>query len=452
MQSGSERPDFEPRPLDYIEFLNWTTCSLSGGGTAFAFLSIFEGDLSAASVEQAWHVLCLRHPMLGATIRGTTSTLHFTPLDTFPKPQIQTTSSSSIVEQLLASVGDLEFPLGAPLFQPFALLNPSSGRHAFLTVINHAGGDGDAVLKLHKEFAELVVEMGTTAATHLPMNRTLPPSWCEALSPNRSPLRFFSSGLIELTRRIYCDFVPFENYAPFKQRKTRHLIAIMDSAATRSIIERASKHHGMAAFACASLLQVQFAHMDELGLVDEHAKLVLTLPINLRRFAEPNSSISMGTFPHFSSVPFERNMPLPLASQRVRAAIDRVTRPDFARSRIINWHSPHFTQRGLQRLLNSRYHFGPYTTHLGRHDLIKTDKLHCVASFGYLQMQHCFNSLQASTRIVNNRLVVTMNYCEPIISHTTALKLFRGYLRQMGAGSCEVTDNYDEYVRLALKA
>lgn len=451
MQNGSERPDFEPRPLDYVEFLSWSASSLSGGGSAFAFCSVFEGDLSAADVEEAWYILCLRHPMLGATIQGPTSALQFVPLDTFPTPWIQTTSSANIVEELLAFVGEREFPPGAPLYQPFALLSPSSGRHAFLTVIHHAGGDGDAAIRLHEEFTETVRAIGTNEVTRSPINRELPPSWCKIVSSKQSPWRFFSSGAMDVLRQFHCDLVPFESYAPFKQRRTRHLIAIADTASTRSIVERASEHHGMAAFLSAGLLQAQFAHMQELGLVRDHAKLVLTIAVNLRRFAEPTNSISMGTVPYFSDVRFERNMPSRLACQRVRKVIDQLTGSD-ARSHVVNWYSPRLTHLSLLQLLTSKYHFGPTTTHLGRLDLDKEAKFRRVTTFDYLQMRHSINSVQADTRILNDRFVTAMTYCEPIVSHKTALKILHGFLRQIGAHLSEVTDNYDEYVDLLLRS
>ena len=70
-----------------------------------------------------------------------------------------------------------------------------------------------------------------------------------------------------------------------------------------------------------------------------------------------------------------------------------------------------------------------------------------VASFGYLQMRHCFSSLQASTRIFNNRFVMAMNYCEPVVSQKSAHGIFHGFLNEIGVGqSVAVTDNYDSYV------
>lgn len=449
MPRGAERPDFEPRALDYIEFLCWTTSNLSNGGGAFSSFSVFAGDLTAEDVTEAWRILCFRHPMLGATVRGSLTQLQFVPLDDFPTLQIMTTSSASVVEELLASVGDRAFPLGAPLYQPFALLNQSSGRHVFLTVVNHAAGDGNAVIRLHKEFAEILGAIRTADATRTTINNALPPSWCATICPKPSPWRFFWSGALELSRQFYCDLVPLEHNAAPGQRRTKHLIAIADIESTRSIVERASQHHGMSAFLSACLLQAQFGHMADLGLIREKAKLVLSIPVNLRRFAQPNNSISMGTFPYFIDVPVERGTPSDVVSLRVREEIDRLAGPE-ARRHIVNWYSPRLTFHGLQRVINSKYHFGPYTTHLGRLDIVKYPQLRHLPNFGYLQMGHCVDFLQADTRIINDRFVMMMNYCEPIVSGATALKMFNGFLRQIGAENADVIDDYDEYVDIVL--
>ena len=446
MPSSREHPDFKPRPLDYIEFLTWQTSTVTLGGGAFTFLSVFQGDLNESSLHEAWRILCLRHPMLGATIRDEAGMPHFVPLPEFPVPDVRTTSSTDVAEELLASVGEVEFPPGAPLYQPFALLNPSTGRHAFLTVINHAGGDADACLKVHREFTEILGTIGSCNPDRSEVNRTLPASWCETLLPNQRPWRFFRSGAIELTRRLFCDLVPFENPAPFVQRRTRHLIAIADVPSTQSFVQRAAKLYGPSAFLSAGLLQAQFSYMADRGLIRDRARLVLTLPTNLRRFAEPNNSISMGTFPNFAGIPFERNMGIELASQRVRAAIDGFAGPS-ALDHIVSWYSPFLTRKGIEQLANSNLHFGPYTTHLGRLELVRDGALRRVASFGYLQMRHCFSSLQASTRIFNNRFVMAMNYCEPVVSQKSAHGIFHEFLNEIGVGqSVVITDNYDSYV------
>jgi hypothetical protein len=158
----------------------------------------------------------------------------------------------------------------------------------------------------------------------------------------------------------------------------------------------------------------------------------------------------MGTFPHFAGVALQRNMDLSLASQRVRTAIDKFTGPD-AFDRLVNWYSPLLTRMAIELIANSNVHFGPYTTHLGRLDLARNDRLRRVTSFGYLQMRHCFSSLQASTRILNNRLVVAMNYCEPVVSLETAQGIFREFLSRIEIIPSAVTDNYDDYVRSLLE-
>jgi len=450
MGSNLDRPEFKPRPLDYIEFLTWRTSLTTLGGGAFAFFSVFEGELDEPSVLHAWLILCLRHPMLGATIQDDLGVPHFVPLPEFPLPQVRTTSSTDVVEELLASVGEVEFPPGAPLYQPFALLNPSTGRHAFLTVINHAGGDGDACIKVHKEFAEILNTIGSYDENRPAINRALPPSWCETLLPKQQPWRYVRSGTIELARWLHCDLVPFENPAPFAQRRTRHFVAIADAVSTQSLIKRAAEQQGLNAFLSAALLQAQFSYMADRGLIGNRARLILTLPMNLRRFAEPNSWISMGTFPHFAGVALERNTDLRSASQRVRTAIDTFTGPD-AFDRLVNWYSPLLTRMAIELIAKSNFHFGPYTTHLGRLDLARNDRLRRVTSFGYLQMRHCFSSLQASTRILNNRLVVAMNYCEPVVSLETAQGIFREFLSRIEIIPSAVTDNYDDYVRSLLE-
>lgn len=450
MQSDRVQPDFTPRPLDYIEFLTWVTSRVTLGGGAFTFVSVFDGPLDELKVLQAWSMLCRRHPMLGATVDETSSRPTFVPLAEFPVPQIRTTSSRSVVEELLASIGEVEFPPGAPLYQPFALLNPQTGRHAFITVINHAAGDGDACLKLHKEFAEALAQVHGGSRDEPSVNRTLPPSWCETLAPEQGPWRFLRSGAVQLSRGLFCDLVPFETRAPFSGRRTRHLIAIADVASTEAVVRRASEHHGFAAFLSASLLQTQFSHMSERGLVGKRANLVLTLPTNLRRFAAPGSAISMGTFPNFASVAVEKDLSSVAASARVREAIDRFAKPD-ARDNIVSWFNPFLARGGIRRLANSNMHFGPYTTHLGRLELATEGNLRRVSSFGYLQMRHCFSSVQASTRLLDGRFVASLNYCEPIVSRKTAEAIFREFLHRVGVGKFELTDDYDEYVEKIAK-
>ena len=296
MPSSRDHPDFKPRPLDYIEFLTWHTSTVTLGGGAFTFFSVFQGDLNKSSLHDAWRILCLRHPMLGATIRDEAGMPHFVPLPEFPVPEVRTTSSTDVAEELLASVGEVEFPPGAPLYQPFALLNPSTGRHAFLTVIHHSGGDADACLKVHKEFTEILATIATCDVDRSEVNRTLPPSWCETLLPSQRPWRFFRSGAIELTRKLYCDLVPFENPVPFAHRRTRHLIAIADIPSTQTLVQRAAKLHGPSAFLSAGLLQAQFSYMADRGLISDRARLVLTLPTNLRRFANRTIRYRWGLF------------------------------------------------------------------------------------------------------------------------------------------------------------
>ena len=450
MRTDIDRPHFEPRPLDYTEFLTWETSRITLGGGAFTFTSVFAGELNEASVLKAWRILCLRHPMLGATIQDSQDGWQFVPLKEFPVPQVRITSSIGVVEELLASVGEVEFPPGAPLYQPFALLNPSTGRHAFLTVINHAGGDGDACLKVHKEFAEILDAIETFETAQSTINRTLPPSWCDTVLPKQRPWRFFQSGAIELTRRLHCDVVPFENPAPFAQRRTRHMAAVADIATTQSVINRASEEHGFSAFLSAGLLRAQFSYMADKGLIGDRAKLVLTLPMNLRRLAKPSSTVSMGTFPHFASVALERNMAPRQASQRVRAAIDRFTGP-AALDHLVNWYNPFLARMGIAQLAHRNVHLGPYITHLGRLDLPLGTRLRRVTSFGYLQMRHGFSSLQGLTRIINNRLVVELNYCEPLVSEKSARGIYQEFLDRIGIVRPTITDNYDDYVKMILE-
>ena len=445
MQSDRARPVFTPRPLDYVEFLTWVTSRITLGGGAFTFVSVFDGPLDEATVLLAWGKLCRRHPMLGATVEETSVRPRFVPLAEFPLPQVRTTSSRSVVEELLASIGEVEFPPGAPLYRPFALLNPKTGRHAFVTVINHAAGDGDACLKLHKEFTEALAAIHAGRHDDSTINRMLPSSWCETLAPNQGPWRFLGSGAVQLSRNLFCDLVPFESRAPFSQRRTHHLIAIADVASSEIVIRRASEHHGFAAFLSACLLQTQFAHMNERGLVGNRARLVLTLPTNLRRFAPATSAISMGTFPNFASVSLEKNLSSTQASARVREAIDRFARPD-AREDTVSWFNPRLARGGIQRLATSNMHFGPYTTHLGRLDLRTTGTVSRVSSFGYLQMRHCFSSVQASTRLIEDRFVVSLNYCEPIVSRRTAEAIFVEFLNRIGLINYALTDDFDDYV------
>jgi hypothetical protein len=451
MRTDYGRPDFKPRPLDYIEFLNWETISISQGGASFAHFSVLEGEIDEALVLGAWRTLCLRHPMLGATVQKKREKLQFVPLPEFPALQVRTVSKDAVVEELLASVGEFEFPSGAPLYRSFAVLNRSTGRHVFLTVINHAAGDGDACLRLHKEFLELLNAGGTCGTNLSTMNRTLPCSWCETVLPTLRPWHFFRSGVIELTRRLHCDMVPFETLAPFSRRQTRHLITVADVASTQSLIKRASEEYGINAFLSARLLEVQLSYMAERGLVGNRAKLVLTLPMNLRRLSMADGGISMGTFPHFAGVHFERHMGPRTASQRIRAAIDEFTGPK-ALNHIVNWYSPLLTRRGLEQLLNRNIHLGPYTTHLGRLELRHEQNVRCIATFGFLNMRHCLNSLQLLTSILNDRLVVAINYCEPIVGSISAEVFFRQFLNQIGIDPIPpIVDNYDHFVQRVLE-
>jgi hypothetical protein len=448
MGCGCDRPDFKPRPLDYIEFVAWQTSAISLGGSAIAFFSVFEGELDQSSVQEAWRILCLRHPMLGATVQDGPAGPHFVPLSEFPVPQVRNATSIGVVEELLAWTGEVEFPSGAPLYKPLALLNPSTGKHAFLVVVNHAGGDADACLKVHKEFVTILNALKSGETLDFAKSRALPPSWCETLLPKLQRWRFMRSGMVELTRRFHCDLVPFEKTTPFAQRRTRRLTAVADVSSTRSLIERASEENGLSAFLSARLLQVQFSYMAARGLVGRRAKLVLGLPTNLRSLTTANRGVSMGTFPHSASVLIEANMSPQLAAQRVRNAIDEMTGAK-AIGHLINWYSPFLVRRGLDQLVNGGLHFGPYTTHLGRIALGREGKLRRVATFGFEQLRHCICSLQGTTLVHNGRIVVGMNYCEPVVSRESAESIFHQFLNQIGIGTgLTLARDYDDCVTI----
>ncbi len=233
MRSG-HLPDFTPRMLDYWEFLTWRASVISCGGSAIIFVSILEGDLTAQAMVEAWRVVYLRHPMLGATVEEGPGGARFVPLAAFPTPRIWTTAAAGVAEALIALTGNVAFRPGSPLYQVFALLNPTLGRHAFLLAVNHCAGDAAAILQLDQEIVEQlnVPDLGERQGETL--NRKLPPTFCGSMLNGEKRWRFARYAAIELTRPLHTNLIPHQGRASFDQRRTRRLGAVADAAETRS--------------------------------------------------------------------------------------------------------------------------------------------------------------------------------------------------------------------------
>ncbi len=450
-------PEFAPRALDYTEYMLWRSSLVSRGGTAIAMVSVHEGSLTEAAVRQAWRLLCLRHPMLGATVEEGPNGPRFAPLPAFPAPTVWETASAGVAEELIALAGEVEFPPGGPLFRCCALTNAPLGRHAVLVVANHAAADGAACVSLLREFGDLLSARDRGEGRGGEANRALPPSIAESLLGGDKRWRFAQHAAIELTRRYHTASIPHETRAPVGARRTRRLLAVADIASSRAILDRASAEGGLTAFLTAGLLRAQFMHMRGRGLIGGRAKLPLLVPVDLRplvgRDAVRNRAISMSTWVYTSSVRLESGTPQALASHRVREAMEPVAGA-AAIDRLLNWYSPWMIRRATAQLVGADRHAGGYTTHVGRLVSDREGPLRRVFLYGFMQMRHCINALQGGSIIQNGRLAIGLNYCEPAVSADSAQSIFRDYLVEIGADpyAAQVAD-YDESVsRLNMRA
>lgn len=438
------QPDFSPRSLDYYEFEHWEVGFHSRGGLTINFFTVFSGDVEPEVAQQAWRYLCLRHPMLGATVAQGHDGYQFIPLSRFPELEIYDVPSEELVEYGLKITHPTNFACGRQLFRSAFISNSKLRRHVFLLVANHAAADAAACLTLHTEFVQALNDLELAGA--VVQEKTLPPSLPSLLLGGPKKARFFAKGTLGLVRyNLLRESFPFEQRAPVERRSTSRLVVLLNAPATQLLLERASQEHGLIPYLTARMTRAGYLHMRERGVWSSRTRLGLYVGVDLRSFfgASARRHVCMSTVSQSDDTVLEDGQRDEEFAATIREKIDIMITRKSIQSRLMNWYSPTLVRRGVLGMLGRNRHFGLGATYIGRLSSSK-GSAKVLASHGYTDAHHGFYLLGGTMQIVQKRLLLTMPFCNPLVPEETARALLQRFLSSIGANpDCLVTQGYD---------
>jgi hypothetical protein len=441
------KPEFFPRPLDYNEHLCWEISLYSRGGMTINFFTLFAGDVDPDVARRAWTYLCLRHPMLGATIEAGNDRSRFVPLQHFPEIEVLNTSSEDLIEHGLRIAHPTAFGPGCPLFRSFVIRNVELRRHVFLLVAEHAAVDGAACLTLHKDFAQALNEPDLSCSST--QQKSLPPSLHSLLLAGPKRARFFVNGALDFIRyNLLPETIPFEQPAPIEQRSTGRLIALLDSPSTQLILDQASHEYGLTSYLAARFLRAGYLHLRERGLCRSNARPGLYIPVDLRPYfgASMHKNVSMSTILQSANLRIDANQDNREIAGTIQRKKEHMVRRKSIMRDVLNWYSPAMSRKSvIATLKRNRLIAGVGATHIGRLNSAAAGKIKILASHGYSEVRHGMSLMGGTTQIIRKRLLVTMTYCAPAVRETTARQIFEQFLVIIGANAnCLIVQNYDD--------